>query len=381
MAPERFGTGEADPRSDVYALACVLHQCLTGQRPFPGDSVEQQVAGHLTSPPPRPSAVAADVPIEFDDVIANGMAKNPDERYATTKDLAAAARAALTVTAADPLPTKLQRPLMSAVQRATESEPSTELAQGRPPLPGTSQPPAVGPFDPTQMAPYVPSSPIPRTRKRTAVIVPVVLAVLLASATMFAVLTAPHIDHTVTATPQWQPYVDAGKRMAQDLTTIDYQTVDADVNRILDNATGQFLTDFKQRAEPFTESVRNVKSTAKGTVTGGGLESLDVKSAKVLVSITVNTTLIDKPPEDPKAWRMRLQVVRTGDDTRRQPWSSCRDTYNPTSAVVGAYHRPGGIRCGSDDLRCGQVGHKRATQDESGGFAAITAGGSRRRYI
>jgi hypothetical protein len=34
----------------------------------------------------------------------------------------------------------------------------------------------------------------------------------------------------------------------------------------------------------------------------------------VLVSITVNTTLIDKPPEDPKARRMRLQVVRTGDD-------------------------------------------------------------------
>ena len=72
MAPERFGTGEADHRSDVYALACVLHQCLTGQLPFPGQSVEQQVAGHLTTPPPRPSAIDGGVPQAFDDVIAAG---------------------------------------------------------------------------------------------------------------------------------------------------------------------------------------------------------------------------------------------------------------------------------------------------------------------
>ena len=44
MAPERFSTGIADARSDIYALACVLHECLTGKTPYPGDSMEQQIA-------------------------------------------------------------------------------------------------------------------------------------------------------------------------------------------------------------------------------------------------------------------------------------------------------------------------------------------------
>ena len=106
MAPERFGEGEPDHRADVYALACVLHQCLTGQLPFPGQNVEQQVAGHLTTPPPRPSAIAVGVPQAFDDVIAAGMAKNPAERYATTRELAQAAQAALTTRTHQPSPPK-----------------------------------------------------------------------------------------------------------------------------------------------------------------------------------------------------------------------------------------------------------------------------------
>jgi serine/threonine-protein kinase len=95
MAPERFTTDTADARADTYALACVLCECLTGVQPFPGESVERQLAGHLTMAPPRPSTVRPGIPPQLDQVIAKGMAKNPDERYATTKDFAAAAKAAL----------------------------------------------------------------------------------------------------------------------------------------------------------------------------------------------------------------------------------------------------------------------------------------------
>ena len=95
MAPERLA-GRADRRADIYALACVLHEALTGRPPYPGDTLEQQAAGHLTKPPPRPSLLRPAVPEAFDAVIATGLAKVPDQRYPTAKDLARAARVALT---------------------------------------------------------------------------------------------------------------------------------------------------------------------------------------------------------------------------------------------------------------------------------------------
>jgi serine/threonine protein kinase len=96
MAPERFTSDRTDARADIYALTCVLHECLTGCQPFPGDSLERQITNHLTMPPPRPSTMQPEISAQMDHVIATGMAKNPDQRYATTKDLAVAARAALT---------------------------------------------------------------------------------------------------------------------------------------------------------------------------------------------------------------------------------------------------------------------------------------------
>ena len=98
MSPERFEGGEVDPRSDVYALTCVLYECLTGSRPYPVDSLEQQIAKHIHAPAPKPSAIDPRL-APFDDVIAKGMAKKPAKRYQTAGELAAAARQALNVRA------------------------------------------------------------------------------------------------------------------------------------------------------------------------------------------------------------------------------------------------------------------------------------------
>lgn len=171
MAPERFSTGSADARADVYALTCVLYEALTGQSPFPGKTLEQIATAHMLQPPPKPSAVLPQIPPAMDRVINTGMAKEPEQRYASTKDLATAARAAIggeqdhTVAAhqdrtmaAAPVPPTQQINPPAATVAARPAEPTERLHQPPPetfaaatqyrtPMPSASTP--TGPADPS----------------------------------------------------------------------------------------------------------------------------------------------------------------------------------------------------------------------------------------
>lgn len=103
MAPERFDKVPIGPQADVYSLACVLYECLTGEPPFPGTEAPQLMTAHLMSPPPRPSIMRRGINTAFDDVIAIGMAKRPDARFASAGELARAASDALGVDSPAPV--------------------------------------------------------------------------------------------------------------------------------------------------------------------------------------------------------------------------------------------------------------------------------------
>lgn len=90
MAPERF-SGDADARSDVYSLACVLYECLTGRRPYGDTDPARQMHGHLMTEPPRASAHNPDVPAALDEVIARGMSKDPADRHSRADEFVRAA--------------------------------------------------------------------------------------------------------------------------------------------------------------------------------------------------------------------------------------------------------------------------------------------------
>lgn len=122
MAPERFKLETiADARGDVYSLACVLYECLTGQPPFSGGGVEGLAAAHLFSEPPKPRSINPAIPAGFDHVIARGMAKELEHRYQTASELATAARQALTSGSAD------------AVTQPSAATPAAESADAAPP--------------------------------------------------------------------------------------------------------------------------------------------------------------------------------------------------------------------------------------------------------
>jgi len=148
IAPEQISGKGVDGRTDQYALACVLFQCLTGHPPYPRDDDAAVLFSHLSEPVPKVTETRHELPTAIDDVIAKGMAKEKDERYPDCLGLARAAREALlgdgasrtpkpepTRIAAAPLaPTAIAAPVTEAP--VVPAAPATEPSAGEPEPPG-----------------------------------------------------------------------------------------------------------------------------------------------------------------------------------------------------------------------------------------------------
>jgi YVTN family beta-propeller protein len=95
VAPEQIRGDEVAGRADVYALGCMLFECLTGESPFRRPSEVATLFAHLEEDPPSASARHSALPAASDAVFARALAKEPDERHSSCVELVADASAAL----------------------------------------------------------------------------------------------------------------------------------------------------------------------------------------------------------------------------------------------------------------------------------------------
>ncbi|PJE06479.1 serine/threonine-protein kinase [Mycobacterium sp.] len=202
LAPERLASGEVTPGADIYALACVLHECLTGASPFQSRTeIPALVAAHLTSPPPRPSQQRPGIPAGFDEVIARGMAKEPERRYRSAGELAAAAQHALSTPVVHPSWTP-------------QSAPPTQA--WHPPVPAPA---------PTMQVPHAFRR---KSRRRIAVILAALGAIVVVTAIVVAVSSPPNSSQPARSTTNGPstptaPIAGAAPPLnATPLTTIGY---------------------------------------------------------------------------------------------------------------------------------------------------------------
>jgi serine/threonine-protein kinase len=83
MAPEQLSGKELDARVDLYAAGCVLYECLTGKPPITADTPYELVAKLIEDTPPGVRTINPEVPESLDALIAQLLAKEPEDRVAS----------------------------------------------------------------------------------------------------------------------------------------------------------------------------------------------------------------------------------------------------------------------------------------------------------
>ncbi|MCV7383276.1 hypothetical protein [Mycolicibacter longobardus] len=111
-------------------------------------------------------------------------------------------------------------------------------------------------------------------------------------------------------------YAAAARQGVVTLMSLNYETVDEDVKRIIDNSTGEFKKDFEAHAGDFTKTARESKTVTEATATVSGVESMSDNEAVVLVAASTKVTNTAGAKEEPRNWRLTVHVARDGDQVK-----------------------------------------------------------------
>lgn len=110
MAPEQGLKGTSDARSDLYSLGVVFYEMLTRQPPYDADTPLAILMKHVNDPLPLPREINPSLPRPFEKIVLKVLAKDPDDRYQSAAEMAAALRRAAEEAAVE-LPEFISRPL------------------------------------------------------------------------------------------------------------------------------------------------------------------------------------------------------------------------------------------------------------------------------
>lgn len=108
-------------------------------------------------------------------------------------------------------------------------------------------------------------------------------------------------------------YLAAGRQSVVTLMSLDFNKAQEDVDRIIANSTGQFKTDFENQAEDFVNVAKESKVVTDVTVTAAAVESMSPDSAVVLVAATSRVTNAAGAKQEPRAWRLSVNLERVDD--------------------------------------------------------------------
>lgn len=164
MSPEQAkGKGEVDHRADLWALGCIVYECLTGQTVWSVDQGVAMILAQIASAPlPRPNKLRPDLPPAFETWFLKALDRDPDKRFQTARELADALAKALVPVApaarAMSLSSDHEGMVVDELMEKSDRLPKYEGA----PAPADLQPPTVREGAvPPPVAPSAPSAPAP----------------------------------------------------------------------------------------------------------------------------------------------------------------------------------------------------------------------------
>jgi Mce-associated membrane protein len=274
-------------------------------------------AGRVDEPPQDPDRAA-------DPADALALAEEAEAEAAEAEAIAAAARAKARAI-------RLRRQALAAGNGAEVAQPAAASEAAEAEAPADAQPEVSSAVELTEpsadisetVAEEPKAEPVRRRRGfrvgRPLKIVAAALAVA-CTAALITLSVLMFLSHRSQAAEDQRraEYAAAARQSAVTLMSLDFNKAKEDVQRIIDNSTGQFRDDFKNQADDFVKVAQDSKVVTEVTVNAVAVESMTDDTAVALVSATSRVTNSAGAKQEPRSWRLSVNLRREGDQIKME---------------------------------------------------------------